>query len=272
MALPGALGLHFFERDQPMRQRPFLVLLLALSLSGSALSTRAQDPSAGPTVDSEKAQQSSGASAPAQNPAPNAEKSKPPSAGGDAPKPAATAHHVITNEDIEAEHERTASANSDVDIGNINDCDAICFNAVHMSANYYIIRNSDWKHDLLRGIDEVTEDAAWQSALYQIARLKAKLCDLSQDKNDALANVADPRKMTEDEIAVDEDYDRKFQAIQVDVNAANAQADALIRTHSGVIVSFMGLQKQRASNRVCVIRYPVMYRPYRPPLDDPDRP
>ncbi len=135
-----------------------------------------------------------------------------------------------------------------------------------------MIRNTDWKRDLLHGIEQVSEDAKWQSALYQIARLKSKFCDLNQDKNDALADMADPRKMTEEEIAIDEAYDRKFQAAQADLNGAYAQADSLIRSYGGIVAAFMSLQKQRAGNRVCVTRYPVLYRGYRMPLDDPDRP
>ena len=262
MAFEAEAGLNFLEQDFLMFQRPFIVLALALSLAGSALFASAQDQP--PTAaSSDKSQPPASASPSAQNPAPDRDK---PNAAAAKPR------RVITNEDIEAEHEQLASANSDIDIGNINDCDAACFEAVRGWANYYIVRNTDWKRDLLHGIDQVSEDGKWQAALYQIARSKSKFCDLNQDKNDAIADMADPRKMTEDEIAIDEVYDRKFEAAQSNLNAAYSQADAIMRTYSGIVVSFMNLQKQRAGNRVCVIRYPVMYRGYRMPLDDPDRP
>lgn len=293
MAFGADLGLEFVQRDLVMHRRPFLMLVLALSTAVSVISTRAQDQPAAAPANSERPP-AARANPAAQNPAPDtgkpkltaaepaaensgAQGTKPyasagPATAQDGSKPAAKAHHVITNEDIEAERERLASANSDVDIGNINDCDRTCFDMVRGNSNYGLVQNPDWQRDLLHGIDQVSADAKWQAALFEIARMKARFCALSQEKNDAVANIADPRKMTEEEISVDEEYDRKFKAQQGELNSALAQADALMRTYSGIVVAFMNLQKQRASNRVCVIRSPVMYRPYNSPRDDPDDP
>lgn len=164
------------------------------------------------------------------------------------------------------------SGSSDIDLSNINDCDAACFIWVRNAANYYVVRNTDWKRDLLHGVEQVTDDAKWQAALYQIARLKAKFCELNQDKNDELTDGANSKNVTEEELAIDEAYDRKFEAAQSALNSAYASADAVMRTYSGITVVFMNMQKQRAGYRVCLIRYPVLYRGYRMPLDDPDHP
>jgi hypothetical protein len=255
-----------------------LVIAVGLAL-GAALcgvTVRAQDQPAGPAGAPDKPKPQADVSPATQQPTPLGGKSQDPTAqpgnGNDAPKPAAKAHHVVTNEDIEAQHELMASANSNVDIGNINDCDTNCFDWVRNSASYYLVRNTDWKRDLLRGIEQVTDDAKWQTALYQIARLKAKFCELSQNKNDALVDTADPKNMTENEIAIDEAYERKFHERQADLNAAYGNADAIIHSYSGVVIGFMNLQKQRAGNRTCLIRYPVMHPGYNKPLDDPDGP
>jgi hypothetical protein len=293
MAFGADLGLEFFNRDLVMHRHPFLMLVLALSWAVSTSSTPAQEQPAAAPAHSDRPQPAASANPETQNPAPDTGKSKPPAkpaadnsaaqgampdtsarpaTAQDASKPAAKAHHVITNEDFEAQHESLASANSDVDIGNINDCDRTCFDMVRGSSSYWLVQNADWKRDLLHGIDQVSADTKWQAALFHIARMKARFCDLSQEKNDALSNVADPRKMTEEEISVDEEYDRKFKAQQAELNSAFAEADAVMRTYSGIVVAFMNLQKQRASNRVCVIRWPVMYRPYNSPRDDPDDP
>ncbi|MGB9070182.1 MAG: hypothetical protein WCC21_16555 [Candidatus Acidiferrales bacterium] len=278
-----------------MHRRPFIMLVLALSTTVTAISTRAQDQPAARPASSDRPQPAAGTNPAAQNPAPDPGKPKraaanpaaensaaqgttphasarPATAQDDDSKPAEKVHHVITNDDIEAEHERLASANSDVDIGNINDCDRTCFDFVRGNSNYWLKQNTDWQRDLLHGIEQVSADAKWQAALFQIARMKARFCDLSQEKNDVLANIADPRKMTEEEISVDEEYDRKFKAQQAELNSAFAQADAVIGTYGGIVVAFMNLQKQRAGNRVCVIRSPVRYRPYNSPRDDPDDP
>jgi hypothetical protein len=277
-----------------MHRHPFLMLVLALSSAMSTISTPAQEQPAAAPANSDRPQPAASASPAAQNPAPDTGKpklaaAKPaadnsaaqgttpdtsarPATAPDASKPTAKAHHVITNEDFEAEHEPLASANSDVDIGNINDCDRTCFDMVRGNSNNWLVENADWKRDLLHGIDQVSADTKWQAALLHIARMKARFCDLSQEKNDALANIADPRKMTEEEISVDEEYDRKFKAQQAELNSAFAEADAVMRTYGGIVVAFMNLQKLRASNRVCVIRSPVMNRPYNSPRDDPDDP
>jgi len=274
-----------------MPQRHITLLLLSVSYCTCATyaQTRSQQPpSSAPAPTTDKPKQPSAEAGPQAPPpsaspsqqaadksaAPNAAPSSDAAQGPDQVKPAATGkgHHVITNEDIQAKHELIASANSDVDIGNINDCDRTCFEMVRSQAGYWLVQNTDWKRDLLRGIEQVSDDPKWQAALFHIARVKARFCDLSQDKNDALANVADPRKMTEDEIAIDEQYDRKFKAAQAELNSALAEADAITRTYSGIVVTFMNMQKQRACNRVCIIRYPVRYRPYSPPRDDPDDP
>jgi hypothetical protein len=274
-----------------MHRRLFIMVVLALSPAVALTSARAQDQ---PSANSGKPEPAAGANPAEQNPGPQAGKpaepaAKPaeesaaaqgtapyasarPATAQDGSRPAAKEHHVITNEDIEAERERLASANSDIDIGNINDCDRTCFDMVRGSSSYWLVQNTDWKRDLLHGIDQVSADTKWQAALFHIARMKARFCDLSQDKNDALANIADPRRMTEEEISVDEEYDRKFKAQQAELNSAFAEADAVMRSYGGIVVAFMNLQKQRASNRICVIRSPVMYRPYNSPRDDPDNP
>ena len=269
------------------RQLVLVVLLVSLCLHVTyAHAQNPQPPSSAPSPSAEKPKQQPADSKPAaaqganppQQPAEKPTVANPPPGSETPPEQdqaksaAAKSHHVITNEDIQAQHDLIASANSDVDIGSINDCDRTCFDMVRGQTAYWLVQNTDWKRELLRGIDQVSEDAKWQAALFHIARMKAKFCDLAQDRNDALANVADPRKMTEDEISIDEQYERKFKAAQAELNSAFAEADAVMRTYSGIVVSFMNLQKQRASNRVCVIRYPMMYRPYNPPRDDPDDP
>jgi len=243
-----------------------LTLALSISLAVGGPCARGQEQPAPSSVNPEKMAQ------PAQNDGKSPEPAPQPAGANDAPKAAAKPRHVITNEDIEAQHAQMASANSDIDIGNINDCDNNCFDSLRYSTGYYVARNTDWKHDLLRGIQQVTDDSKWQAALYQIARLKAKFCELSQDKNDALADSANPKNMTEDEIAIQESYERKFEAAENSLNAAYSNADAIMRGYSGIVVGFMNLQKQRAGNRGCVIRYPMTYRGYRAPVDDPDRP
>ena len=83
--------------------------------------------------------------------------------------------------------------------------------------------------------------------------------------------------MTEQELSIDEEFDRKFKVAQQELNAAFADADAVMRGYSGIVVPFMNLQKARVSSAPCVQPQPPRYRPYQPyqpyqPPDDPNDP
>ncbi len=248
-----------------MRQRPFILLALAVSLVGSATSARAQDQPAMPAATADKPQQPPVDSS-TQTPAPDANQPQEPA------KPAHKPRHVITNDDLAGKGDVFGAASADIDISNINDCDRGCFERVRTGAPGLADAAGQWKRDLLRGIDKVTADAKWQAALGEMARAKGKFCELGREKNEALANNANPRNVTEQELSIDEEFDRKFKAAQQDLNAAYADADAVIRNYSGIIIPFMNLQKGRVASAPCIQPQPARYRPYQPPQNDPDDP
>jgi hypothetical protein len=252
-----------------MRQRLFILLALALSLAGSAISARAQNQPA-PVSTPDKPKQPA-VSSPSQSPEPDTNQPQDPA------KPAPRPHHVITNDDLAGKGNLFGSASDDIDISNINDCDRNCFDHVRMGAPSLADAGGQWKRDLLRAIDKVTADAKWQGALAGLARAKGRFCQLAREKNEALANNANPRNVTEQELSIDEEYDRKFKAAQQELNAAFADADAVMRAYSGIVVPFMSLQKARVSSAPCVQPQPPRYRPYQPyqpyqPPDDPNDP
>ena len=182
-------------------------------------------------------------------------------------KPAeAKPHHVITNDDLQKGD--LSGASSEIDISNINDCDRNCFEMVRRGAPGFADPAGQWKRDLLRAIDKVADDAKWQGALAELARAKGRFCQFSREKGEALANNANPRNVTEQELSIDEEYDRKFKAAQGQMNAAFADADTVIRGFSGIVVPFMNLQKTRVTNAACV-QPQARNRPYQPPQDDP---
>jgi len=237
-----------------MRPRPFILLALALGLAGNALSVRAQDQPAQPPANS-----------PAPSPSPDAKQNQAPA------KTPVKEHKIITNDDLASIGQSPGSGHSDINLNGINNCDRFCFDQVHNTAGFLLGPDVQWKRDLLHGIEKVSEDDKWQTALAQLARAKAKFCDLNGAKNDALADIADPRKVTEAEIAIDEEYDRKFKAAQQELNAAYADVDAAMRGYGGIIVAFMNIQKQRAVSAPCVLQM-LRYQPYRPEPDYPNDP
>jgi hypothetical protein len=246
-----------------MRQRPFILLALAVSLVGSATSTRAQDQPTTPAAVPDKPQQPA-TNSPTQTPAPEANQPQEPV------KPGRRPHHVITNDDLTGKGDVFGAASADIDISNINDCDRGCFERVRTGAPGLADAAGQWKRDLLRGIEKVAADAKWQAALGEMARTKGRFCVLGREKNEALANNADPKNVTEQELSIDEEFDRKFKAAQEDLNAAYADADAVIRNYSGIIIPFMNIQKGRVASAPCIQPQPARYRPYQPPQNDPE--
>src|ERR1700690_1745737 len=134
-----------------MRQRPFILLALAVSLVGSATSARAQAPSATPAAIPDKTQQPP-ANSPAQTPGPDTNQPQKPA------NPAVKPHHVITNDDLACKGDVFGNASADIDINNINDCDRNCFDRVRTGAPGLVDGAGQWKRDLLRGIDKGTAD------------------------------------------------------------------------------------------------------------------
>jgi hypothetical protein len=249
-------------RDDLMRGFPFLLLVLLLSHGASAVSTRAQDQPTAPAANPDKPPQPPRDS-PAQTPAPDGHQPQTPD------KPVQKPHHVLTNDDLQGKGDMFGTASVDIDISNINECDRNCFESVRRGAPALADPAGQWKRDLLHGIDKATADAKWQGALNGLARAKGRFCQLDREKAEALANNANPRNVTEQELSIEEQYDQKYKAAQSDLNAAFGDADLVIRGYSGIVVSFMNLQKARISSAPCIQPQPSRYRPYQPPPDDP---
>jgi len=253
-----------------MLQRHLILFVLVLSLGGRAICAQEPDKPADPAATPDKPQQP--AAKPTETPAPPTPEASP---SQEPPKTtAAKPHHVITNDDLQ-KGDMFGAASLEIDISNINDCDRNCFEMVRRGAPSLADPAGQWKRDLLHAIDKVSADAKWQAALGSMARAKSRFCQLAREKNDALANEANPRNVTEQELSIEEEYDRKFKAAQGQMNDAFADADAVIRGYSGIVVPFMGLQKMRVTNAACLQPQPSRYRPYQPryvPPDDPDDP
>ncbi len=239
-----------------------ILVLIALSFAGGAVAARAQDqpaPTAAPPQ--QPAQQ------PANPPAPGG---TPDGKQGQEPgKPPAKKPRVINNEDLEGKGGILfpQTGRSAIDLGGINDCDRNCFERVRSQAGIAAGTNLQWKHDLLQSIEKVREDAKWQATLAELARIKGEYCDLEAEKNEELAKRADPKNVTEAELSIDEEYQRKFQAVEQELMKAFADADAAMRDYRGIIVPFLGIQRQRIVNATC---YQTPAPRYIAPTDDSD--
>jgi hypothetical protein len=158
---------------------------------------------------------------------------------------------VITNDDLEGKGAGLYAQIAGIDLSRVNECDRYCYEQVRQASRIAPGPNTQWKRELLSGIEKVKEDGAWQGRLEDLARVKGKYCRLEQEKNEELARRSDPANVTKVELDIDDRYERKFQAEQGELISAYDRAEAVRRYYTGIVVQFMTLQEQRISNANC---------------------
>ena len=158
---------------------------------------------------------------------------------------------VITNDDLEGKGAGLYAQIAGIDLSRVNECDRYCYEQVRQASRISPGPNTQWKRELLSGIEKVKEDGAWQGRLEDLARVKGKYCRLEQEKNAELARRGDPANVTKVELDIDDRYERKFQAEQGELISAYDRAEAVRRYYTGIVVQFMTLQEQRISNANC---------------------
>lgn len=226
-----------------------LSLALAFLLLAGATTARAQ---------SDPPRQNSTSSAPQQAAAPAAAQTKP----GSKPK------RVFTNDDLEGKGSILFPVQGDVgiDIDQLNYCDRACFEQVRQAARIPAGASSQWKHDLLDGIEKIKADGQWQAMLVDLARMKSKYCQLGRDKNADLARHSDPRTVTRPELSIDDEYQRKFDALRDETAAVYGRSYVVAQKFSGITQQFANLQQQRVMNTSCMQQ--PRYQPYDRSADD----
>jgi len=222
-------------------QRLGLAAVLCLFAASLCVAQTQQAPSSGAPPQTPPAQAA---------PAPDSQ-ATPPQASASATKPPTGRHHVITNDDLKGKGSIPYAESAGIDLSAINDCDRNCFQQVQTAAHIPAGPGTQWKRDLLAGIEKVRADADWQARLDELGEVKGKYCDLESAKNEDLAEHSDPKNVTEDEISIEEMYQRKFEALQSDLMSAENHAEAARINYSGIVVEFMYLQQQRIVNATC---------------------
>jgi hypothetical protein len=75
---------------------------------------------------------------------------------------------VITNDDIKSSPFTGFGGVFYTNTGSINDCDANCFEQVHMMAHVTGEKNATWRRDVLEQLDAVRSDSEWQTYLHEL--------------------------------------------------------------------------------------------------------
>jgi hypothetical protein len=184
-------------------------------------------------------------------------------------KPAPRPKRVFTNDDLDGKGSILFPNQGEIgiDIDELNYCDRACFEQVRQAARIPAGAGSQWKHDLLNGIEKIKADGQWQAMLVDLARVKTKYCQLGQQKNADLARHSDPRNVTGPEISIEEEYQRKFDALRDETAAVYGRSYQVAQKFSGVTQQFANLQQQRVMNASCVQQ--PRFQPYDPPDDPP---
>jgi len=168
-------------------------------------------------------------------------------------KPASKPKKVITNDDIKSSPFSSFGGLFYTNSGSINDCDANCFDQVHVMAHVGLEKNPNWRSDVLEQIDQVRSDGEWQAYLHELYNAHNKVCQLTFDKEDELRRSGNRRNLGPQEIAISEKYDEKMKAAQADLSEAVARQSASQKKFSGrpYANSFASLQGTRMQAGFC---------------------
>jgi hypothetical protein len=134
---------------------------------------------------------------------------------------------VITNDDIRSSPFSTFGGLFYTNSGSINDCDAGCFDQVHLMGHLGLDKNPNWRTDVLRQVDQVRSDGEWQAYLHELYNAHNRICQLTFDKEDELRRSGNRRNLGPQEIAITERYDEKAKAAEADLSELVAQQPVL---------------------------------------------
>jgi hypothetical protein len=240
------------------------VALIAVVMAGLAIvagigcdTARAQEPTAG-------AQQGSGAQAGTQSSGTQAGAATATTIA--AAKPAAKAHKVITNDDIQSSASSSFGGVFYVNTGSINDCDANCFEQVRVMSGASFDKDPNWRRKLLDQIDYLRSDSEWQAYLHGLYSLHDKICQAGFDKQDELRRSGNYRNVGPQDIAINDEYDAKIEPMKAQLDSAEQRQTAEQKRFSDkpYAAAFAGIQGTRMKGGFCSqarVIYPTVVYP-----------
>jgi len=168
--------------------------------------------------------------------------------------PAEKAKHVITNDDIKPSPFADFGGRFYSTTGSINDCDASCFDQVHVLSHVDSSKGTtDWRREVLKEIDLVRSSGDWQGYLHQVYDAHSTICQLKKDRQDELNAGGMRRNIGAEEIAIAEKYDLKDKTAQNRLAALNAeqQSRQQIFRDKSYANAFATLQGTRMQSGTC---------------------
>lgn len=185
------------------------------------------------------------------------------------PKPQLEPHKVLTNENLPnvLDKHGVNVVGMGADLSDVYDCDVNCYNQVRQAANVYPSNDLSWMRDLHAGIEKLTDDEKWRAHLVSLVNLRVQYCKLADEEARALARVDNENNVTDEQISIREDYNRKVAELGQEFQTEYGRSSLLEARYSPLVRSFMQLQEQRIARASCMNSEP--YGDNSDP-DDPD--
>jgi hypothetical protein len=173
-----------------------------------------------------------------------------------AAKPSLTVdpHKVLTNDDLQKLAEQDDGTNlggGSVDLSEIYNCDIHCYNRVRELAQVYPASNLDWMRQLHTGLDKLKDDADWRAVLVRLGGIRSDYCSVAEEEKDALRAADNFENVTDEQINIREEYNRKLQALNKETTDAYGSMTPLQAKYSRMVAEFMSIQVSRVMQSRC---------------------
>lgn len=175
------------------------------------------------------------------------------SASAAKPKLLLDPHRVLTNDDLRnlGRQGDVSVVGVDVDLNGIYACDVNCYNEVREAARVYPGSDLEWMRDLHSGIEKLKKNNDWRAVLVHLADIRSKFCTLAADEEAALARADNFDNVTEQQINIREEYNRRLNAANQDAVATYSRMTPLEAQYSSLVASFMSIQVSRIMQANC---------------------
>ncbi|HKW87674.1 MAG TPA: hypothetical protein VJN21_02855 [Candidatus Acidoferrales bacterium] len=238
-------------------------------LTNDNLSDAAAKKPAGSAADS----QSDVKQAQTQNPRAQSQQGGQQGAATPKPKLQLPPHEVLTEENLPnlLDKRGVNVVGNGVDLSTIYDCDVNCYNQARQYANVYPAQDLKWMRELHDGIDKLQNDGKWRAHLVNLADLKTRYCKLAAEQASELYRVDNEQNVTDEQINIREEYNRKTAELGQEFQAEYARAGLLEGQYPPLTRGFMQVQEQRMTQMNCVSPNQNRYRYNSYPNDPNER-
>lgn len=172
------------------------------------------------------------------------------------PKPSLTVdpRKVLTNDDLQKLSEQEDDmdvAGGSVDLSEIYNCDIHCYNRVREMAQVYPASNLDWMRELHAGLEKLKDDADWRAVLVRLGGIRSDYCSVAEEEHDALTAADNFENVTNEQINIREEYNRKLQALNQETTETYSRMTPLQAKYSRMVAQFMSMQVSRVMASRC---------------------